>query len=605
MSKVFFDIETDGLLESVSKLHCLEMCYENGNFNPNSLDMKVQQLKDHANEIIGHNIICYDIPALKVIFGSFKPSSSRIVDTLLLSRMLYPEVEQLDMTMAYTKKSTFALMKEKKLIGKHSLEAWGYRLGIYKGDFGKTTDWKVCTPEMVEYCKQDVLVTKALYEYFIKNNKISWNAYDLEYEFQVYIFEQTNHGCYFDVGKAIKLKQKLITELDSVKAEIKKTVPDWVEETVMTPKVNNATRGYVKGVPFTKRKTVPFNPNSRPQIEKFLKQKYNWQPSELTETGRAKISETILDELEDLDWHEAQLFSRYLTITKLIGYIADGDNAWLKLVKNGKIHGQMVTNGAITRRTTHFKPNISQIPSPRKYMGKECREIWYAPKGFKFVGGDAQAIELRMFAHYLAAYDGGEYASVICNGDIHVHNQKLFAVDSRDLSKKCIYTTLYGCGAEKLGATLIPKATTEAKKTLGARVLQSFKTNNPHYTRLLEDVKRAYNTRGYIVALDGHRLKPRAAHSALNTLLQCAATIVMKRATVIFKKKLEEKEWWLTKFFPTFFIHDDIEGICLDEVAEEVSKMIPQSIKEAGEYYKLKIPLDGSHKVGVNFYETH
>lgn len=611
--QVIFDIETDGFLEATTKIHSLEMgavvndhwqtvsCSDNGSFAPVAKGLVTLS---NASELIGHNIICFDIPAIKKVYPSWN-FGGIVTDTLLMSRMLYPDIVLQDMLLMHTKPVLFAQLKEHDLIGKHSLEAWGFRLGVYKGDYGKTTDWKEWTPEMQRYCKQDVVVTKALYDHLSKKY-LSKDAYNLEVAFQEYVFEQEQHGCYFDVGKAIHLKQILTFKLDKVREEIDQTVPSWTETELFIPKKSNKTKGYIKGVTVPRTTTTKFNPNSRMQIEKFLKNKYDWEPSELTKTGRAKINDEILDELDALDWSEAKLFAQFLTYTKLMGYISEGDNAWLKLARNGKLHGRIITCGAITRRCTHSTPNLGQVPSVKKLMGKECRALFYAPTGFNFVGADMSGVELRCFAHYLAAYDHGAYVEVVMNGDIHTRNQQDAGLPTRDNAKTFIYAALYGAGDAKIGSITRPQARLLERQSEGKRLKENFKRANPAYDSLIKDLKNVLKTRGYIYGIDKHALTPRAAHSALNTLLQNCGAVLMKRATVFFKQKMVEKGWWLSKVFPVLHVHDELQCLVSEELdAHDIGKAMVQSMNEAGKYYEMKIPIDGEYKIGKNWMETH
>lgn len=607
MSRVFFDCETDGLLDVATKCHCLVVdggtilsCHDGQGLTP--IGNALEKLSS-AQEIVGHNIICFDIPVLTKIYPTWK-TSAKIIDTLLLSRMLYPEIENFDMIKGIKDKEFLETMKEHKCIGKHSLKAWGIRLGVLKGNFGETTDWKEWSPEMQSYCKQDVIVTKELYNFLTKKH-ISWEAYDLEYEFQLYIHEQEQHGCHFNVGKAIQLKQRLVLELEEVKNEIKKTVPDWIEETTFIPKRDNKKAGYKMGVPIIRRHHIPFNPNSRMQIEKFLKKKYDWEPSELTKTGRAKINSDILDELEELKWVEAQHFSKFLVITKLLGYISEGDNAWLKLVTNGKIHGGMITCGALTRRCTHNKPNLGQVPSVKKYLGRECRELFEAPAGWKFVGADLSGIELRCFAHYLFPYDNGLYAETILRGDIHVKNQKDAGLPTRDNAKTFIYGLLYGAGNAKIGMITHAHETKEKRTRIGSTLKNNFCAANPAYDKLNKLIKNTLKVNGYIRGIDGHRLTPRQEHAAMNTLFQNCGAVIAKRACVIFRREMIKREWWLTKVKPCLQVHDEAQVISRPDISDEVGKTLVNSMRLAGEFYKFNMPIAGEYKIGNNWKETH
>lgn len=162
---LIFDLETDGLLKDVSTIHCLaihdlstnETIAYNDQGNAEPLTRGIQRLLD-ADRIIGHNIIGYDLPVLRKLYPWFD-RTPYTVDTLLLSRLYHSDMMALD------KKHNWKHMPL-KLYGRHSLESYGYRLGEYKGEFGKDTDWKDWSQEMEDYCIQDVTVTTKLWNHF-------------------------------------------------------------------------------------------------------------------------------------------------------------------------------------------------------------------------------------------------------------------------------------------------------------------------------------------------------------------------------------------------------------------------------------------------------
>ena len=162
-----FDLETDGLINDLTKIHCL-VIYDsdtdttvvyNDQGNEEPIVRGVQRLED-ADVIVGHNIIGYDIPAIRRIYPWFMPTAF-VLDTLLLSRLYHTDIIEVD------KKRSIPNMPL-QTYGRHSLESYGYRLGEYKGEFGKTTDWQDWSPEMETYCCQDVKVTTKLCDHFQK-----------------------------------------------------------------------------------------------------------------------------------------------------------------------------------------------------------------------------------------------------------------------------------------------------------------------------------------------------------------------------------------------------------------------------------------------------
>ena len=164
---IIFDLETDGLLHDVTKIHCAVLhdtedgstteYNDEGNCEP---IVRAITLLDNAKQIAGHNVINYDIPVIRKLYPFFEPQGE-VIDTLVLSRLYHPDMMELD------KKHNWKHMPL-QLYGRHSLESYGYRLGEYKGAFGKTSDWKQWSQEMQDYCKQDVQVTTRLCHHFHK-----------------------------------------------------------------------------------------------------------------------------------------------------------------------------------------------------------------------------------------------------------------------------------------------------------------------------------------------------------------------------------------------------------------------------------------------------
>lgn len=371
LSKAYiFDIETNGLLDTLDTIHSLVMYdVELGitySFTPDTMDDGIQLLSE-ADMLIGHNIIGFDLKAIKKVYPSFDPEKYKCMDTLVCSRLMWPDIKAKDFKL--TRTSGFP----NKLIGSHSLEAWGYRLDILKGDFGKQTDWSEWSMEMQKYCEQDVVVTKAFYELILKKN-YSEEAINLEHEVAHIIEKQIDYGFKFNVKKAGELYASLAHRRQELEDELIAAFPDWyTSKGLFTPKTDNKRFGYVKDAPFTKVEMTTFNPASRQHIGNRFIKKYEWKPKVFTETGVPEINESILGELP---FPEAKLLNEYLLINKRIGQLAEGKNAWLKLEKNGRIHGRVITNGAVSGRMTHINPNVAQVPSVRALYGKECRELF-------------------------------------------------------------------------------------------------------------------------------------------------------------------------------------------------------------------------------------
>ena len=445
MSALLFDIETNGLLTATDRIHSLVIqdaetgeitsCTDNSpNYTP--IAQGIEMLRT-APVIIGHNIICFDIPVLQKLFD-FKPLG-HVRDTLTISRLLYPNLLDLDYARARSGKP-FNLPA--KLYGRHSLEAWGFRLSEQKDTFGHTTDWQTWTPEMQEYCEQDVKVTACLWER-IQQTNYSTQAINLEHQFQEIIYKQEQTGFPFNYEAAEQLYATLLGEREQLKTDLQNLWEPIDKGEWFTPKVNNAKRGYIKGVPIWKPDIHIFNPGSREEIAERLTQTYGWTPTEITDTGKPKIDEEILN---TLPYPEAKELSRYFLLQKRLGQIGEGNQAWLKnAVKEPdgyRIHGRVITNGAITGRCTHSNPNIAQVPAVGSPYGEECRALFHAPGDWLQIGCDASGLELRCLAHYMARYDNGKYADIILHGDIHTENQHAAGLETRNQAKRFIYAFL-------------------------------------------------------------------------------------------------------------------------------------------------------------------
>ena len=253
-------------------------------------------------------------------------------------------------------------------------------------------------------------------------------------------------GWTFDTAAAGKLYAQLVKEKDELTTELKDLFPPWDVEEIFIPARNNKTKGYIVGVPFTKVKQVEFNPTSRKQIELCLKRKYDWKLKEYNANGVAKIDETVL---ASLPYPEAKSLSRVFMLQKRLGQLAEGKNAWLKLVDGNTLRHNINPNGTLTGRASHHQPNLAQVPAVRAEYGKECRELFTVPKGYSLVAADLSGLELRVLASLMN--DGGVYAKQILDGDIHTANQEAMGLDTRSQAKTAIYAPIYGSGNTRLG----------------------------------------------------------------------------------------------------------------------------------------------------------
>jgi DNA polymerase-1 len=592
---LIFDLETDGLLDTVSKIHCLVIkdtdtdevfTYRSG--FPYELEEGIDHLLS-GSLVVGHNVIKYDIPVIEKLYKvSF--DHAKVFDTLVATRVIWAAIRETD-----------SLRIQKgvlpgKLFGSHSLAAWGYRMKNYKGDYDG--GWEKFTQEMLDYCVQDVQVTADLYSRILKKN-YSAQCLELEHKLAWLMAKQERNGFHFDTTSAAKLYAKLVSRRSEIEAELIATFGEWqVRLPDFIPARDNKTKGYIKGVPVPRYKTVMFNPSSRDHIADRLQKLYGWKPQELTEGGKPKIDEVVLSKLS---YEPCAALSEYLMVQKRISQLAEGDQAWMKCEKQGKIHGSINTNGAVTGRATHSYPNISQVPSSGSPYGHDCRGLFTVPHGWTLVGADASGLELRCLAHFMAEWDGGKYADILLSGDIHTENQKAAGLETRNQAKTFIYAFLYGAGDAKIGSIVGGDAGD------GKRLKSKFLRSLPALGRLVDSVKQAA-TKGNIAGLDGRDIYIRSAHASLNSLLQGAGAVVCKQWLVLLEEQLQSKfkHGWDGDYCFCAWSHDEVQIACrTPEIAQQVAELATDCVRQAGEHFNFRCPLAGEYKIGTTWADTH
>jgi DNA polymerase I-like protein with 3'-5' exonuclease and polymerase domains len=637
-----FDIETNGFLADLDTVHCINIydlekhCHERYDPDNRSILDGVKRLSE-ADTIIGHNIIDFDIPALQKIYPHFSPPG-KVIDTYVWSACTWPDIEKLDWKL-YRKDLIPA-----SLIGTYKLEAFGYRLGVFKGAFCHDTDWQEWSPEMSDYCEQDVVVNCRLLEKLAEKG-CSQEQVELETEVRKILSRQMRHGVLFDVKAAEKLFVEISTKMEKLREQIQESFPPFWKRKgkLFTPKRDikkqaGEWRGYVAGAPMQKIEQVEFNPGSSAHISRMLMSKYGWIPEEFADKetppaelqhhyDRLKISASTVPKIDDeilkrLPYDEAKPLAEFQMLKKRCAQLSTGNQGWLKHydANTNRIHGVINQFGAVTGRCTHFKPNLAQVPAVYSPYGKECRSLFIVPKGYKLLGCDADGLEARCKAHYLFPFDKGAFVKVILEGkksegtDIHSLNRDRLGFtgkNARDTAKTWYYAFMYGAGDEKLGRTAMEDdaykdTPVEDAAKLGGRLRKKLAKEFPGLEALIKAVRGAAK-RGWLKGLDGRKIPVRSQHSALNTLLQSAGAVVMKKALEIADKGLKQAmglvpgqdyEWVLN-------VHDEYQCEIREEHAEQAGKILAEAIKLAGEHFKFKCPLSGSYDIGDNWKETH
>ena len=535
----------------------------------------LQQYLD-GEQVVGHNIIGFDAPVLKKVWGVVIPDNM-LVDTLVMSRLYKPDID-------------IVIPEQGKAPSPHSLEAWGYRLGSYKIGF---TDFDGgWTQEMATYCEQDVMLLENLYNFLtttMTKEGFSLQSIQLEHDVAIICRGMEDNGFMLDMEKAMVLSATLSGRMSDIEESMQQVFPPIVEQ-----RFSEKTGKQLKD------KITVFNPGSRQQIAERLAG-LGVVFTKKTDKGNVIVDEAVL---EKIDLPEAKLVAEYLMIQKRVAQIS----SWLELVgDDGRVHGRVTTNGAVTGRATHSSPNMAQVPAVGSPFGAECREMWRVPKGYKQVGVDLSGIELRCLGHYL---NDQEWMDELLKGDIHWFNAQSFGLvekgttkddnnpehkKARNTTKTLTYGVLYGAGAAKAGSIV------GGNSSKGKKLIDSFINNTPGLSALKKKISRLM-AKGHLPALDGRRVWVRSEHAALNTLLQSAGAIIAKQWLIESTKLLQEKEIDAKLLA---FVHDETQWEVREDQAEEAARLIEQAATKAGEALKFRCPVNAEGKVGDNWKQTH
>ena len=659
MRTLFFDIETNKIedwvhLSDLKVIHCLSI-YDPTmpklvTFAGESIQHGLKALAE-ADRIVGHNVMRFDIPALKKMEG-FSPPLVKVLDTMVMARCIEPDIRNDDiMELARLSRGpraeAEALADEEGLIdkerdkfidkyiyekigrkfneermGSHSLKAWGLRLNnLTKLTYGEQDNaFDSYNDEMRKYCERDCVVTQLLFNHLVQK-KPSLEMLDNEHKFAFIISQQERRGFAFNIKKAEELELKLMSaraeiadHLQSVCEPTKeemKTAVGWrleLEGEVYEAETKGALKQQLREAKKVikraddavrlenKVKYTPFNPGSRKQIAKQLN-KLGYELPVEPDATTPKIDTLVL---ESIDHPIASKLLDYLLIQKRLGALSEGNYGWLNLQKDGRIYGRVNTNGAVTGRCTHSNPNVAQVPSCSAPFGEECRELFGAGEGYKLVGCDASGLELRMLAHYLYRFDGGKYARYLLEDDIHTVNQKAAGLETRDQAKTFIYALLYGAGPELMGK-IVGGGLKE-----GLHMRRKFLSNMPALRRLKEVIDYKVKKGGVLRGLDKRVLPVRSSHAALNMLLQSAGAVCMKVALIQLFHLLNGLRWQHGREYAFVAnIHDEFQAEVTPDKAETFGKLAVEAIRHAGKQLKLNVPLDGEFKIGNNWAETH
>ena len=642
---VILDLETDGLLDTLTQIFCAvaydteAKTYEvfvpsmgNEHWSALSFDYEVRDLKelpaylDTVPKLSCQNGIGFDLKVLKKIYNyKYK---GKYLDTVLLSRILWPDLENI----SYRDEQG----KVKNTRHPHSVEAWGLRFGISKPVI---ENYMVMTANTVHRCREDVRIQSEMYthisdtikQYSVRDSRTAntWKKIiDMEQKVWQIMEDVADRGWSFD----LKLGYDLVAELTQIKGDIeRKLIPVLPKRCLQLTKTESgatkcfkADGSYTKATEdwfkdsslvnvngdFCKVKFEDFNIGSSAQVKDYLLS-FGWKPKEWNfkkdKHGKPerdkhnhliKMSPKVPKTAED--WDEVA----ELVNNPNIALLAERNKSSHRLAQikglmasvrlDHRIEARASTCSTNTARMTH--QTVVNIPKadPKVYYGHKMRSLFVASEGKVLVGCDASALEARCEAHYVYQYDKAAALELI-EGDIHSQNAEIFQV-TRSIAKNGKYAILYGCSPAKLASTI------GKPLQMATEIYESYWDGNPALKQLKLDLEEEYAKYGYLLSIDSRPLTIRYKHAIINTLFQSCGAIAIKIAMCIMDRQLRWKNLD-AKLLGVF--HDEMQLECSPAIAEAVGQVAVESIRQAGRYLKLNVPLDGEYKVGLNWAETH
>jgi len=587
--RLLFDIETNAIdfsignhAEQVTDLWCIvALDVDTGEEYVNYIGdgnnfVIVRTLLEHADELIGHNIIQFDIPVLSKLYG-FVPTGT-VTDTLVQSRLLYPDRP-----------------------GGHSLRAWGDRLGADKGEF---SDFSGYSEEMLEYCRQDIRTNHAVYQHLQQEiSQYDWGpALELEHQIAKVMVDQEANGIYFNLMQAQEYHDEWNRRLNDIDVDLHRSAGS---NTLNTGSIDQPFK--INGDP--KKRTVdicdresipvldigggfctfcyaPVNLNSK-DVQKNLLLDHGWKPKKFTPTGKPELTSDIKD-IEPIGPLIVERNSLTRAMGVLEGLIGVTDD-------RSRIHAGANPCGTNTNRMRHTR--VVNIPSNKAPYGEEFRSLFtvHPDEERVLVGYDAKQCQVRIMAHYVG---NKEYIERLESGeDAHRIATDAAGLGSGDevrpLGKTINYALIFEARDKKLGE--IVGGTARDGRDLRRKLYSSI----PGLQQFIARTQSA-SKKGYMIGLDGRKLWLRQGKSPINTLVQGAEAIFMKTSAVILDELAGD-----LKAFKVLDMHDEAQWDSLGLECHKLSVAIDEAFHLANTRLGLRCKQEADINIGMNWSETH
>jgi DNA polymerase I-like protein with 3'-5' exonuclease and polymerase domains len=611
--RLVFDLEADALLDAATTVHCICIADLDSDttaeYGPdqNQISAALEHLA-RAAALVAHNGQAYDLPVLAKLYGWAPPAGCVVRDTLILARLIFPAVGDLDDIVTGIAKARGGTGIG-QLRGRHSIEAWGQRLNLAKVG-ADLEDFSAWSQELQDRCAADVQICKALWQ-FLKPDGYSRYAIELEHRAAEVCEAIAAAGVPFDSAGAQRLTDRLRVRRAELRGPLRAQFP---------------------GV----------NLNSNQQLVPLFESR-GWKPSKRTEkTGQPKLGDEVLTSIATL-YPEFAGLAEYLKLGRLLAFLQTGAAALCKHVgTDRRVRGAIMPLGTPHSRAAHLHPNLAATPNPKKgaAFGAECRSLFRAPPGWVCVAADQSGLQDRGLASYLHPHDGGAYAASFAEGaDTHWRSaialglvsegtarDKASAIHTalREGAKRFRYAFLYGVGAEKAGTIIfetcrgVHNAAPEvmarffagtatpgesALKRVGRQAIDRFVASTPGLAELRTKLIAHQGKHHWLPGLDGRRVPVRAQHVALNYLITSSEAVITKRWLVRVYDELCErfKYGWDGDVVLALWVHDELVAYAKAKLADQVGEILVRHAREPATFYSFKAPLDADYVVAPSW----
>lgn len=638
-----FDIEANGLLDTINTIHCFVFSSLDGKETEkfdNTQWNEATKFMDTCDVLIGHNVISYDFPAIEKITGYVYKGKK--VDTLIMSRLQNPN-----------RPVPFHAKNKKEAMKTHGLYAWGVRVGIDKPEIER---WDEYTPEILHRCEEDVKINVAAYHELMREGKgQSWkSAHMMTFKLFENLAKQEDAGWLLDIPyikKSITLLDHWIERIDRIIEPLLPLTMDiceakkdgeynWVrkpfmksgkysasvekhfEEIVSDSTCVDVHCKFSVGGPFSRIAFRPIDLGSAAEVKEWMLAQ-GWEPAEwnLDDEGNRRSPKMPKD--GEFPGVESKVGKLYVKRAKSV-HRRSNMQGWLNRVRPDGRLPSVVSGLTDTRRAKHA--NIANVPNAEAFFGKQMRRGFIAREGWVLVSADAAACQDRFMCE--RANDDG-FTKMLLEGKkedgTDSHSLAQFAINkvtevfrlhaiSRGKAKNFNFGWTFGASDNKLAKMI--GGTKDAGTAIRAALGEVF----PAKAALIEAITKEWRKNakrrmnrwgnaeyydGWITGLDGAPVFIKSEHAVLVYAVQADEAVYMSAVYNWIHQFLAKEYKWGNDYVVVCWYHDEVTVECREEIKGRVAKIMEKAFSKATDYFKLRVPQIGEACIGHNWLEVH